>query len=106
MGHSLATFDTLPWTSGAHPLEQKKVAAGGLSLLQFEPGFSDPNLCERSHVLFVLQGTLQLELADETVAVGPGQAIWLEAGTSHRAVVSGGAPALVFAASDFERQTT
>ncbi len=100
MGYSAADFDQMPWTPGGHPLEQKKVANAGLSLLQFEPGFDDPNWCERSHVMFVLQGTLHLEFEGETVALEAGRALWIDAGTPHRASVRGGAPALVFIASD------
>lgn len=101
MNWSLAAFDEIPWATGAHPLEQKKVGPGGLALLQFEPGFSDPNWCPRSHVLFVVQGTLHLEFEGDTLELGPGQALWIEPGTPHRAAVRGGPAVVVFAASDF-----
>jgi quercetin dioxygenase-like cupin family protein len=103
MGFVHAEFDALAWCDGAHPLESKKVAPAGLTLLKFEPGFADPNWCARSHVLFVTQGVLNVELSDKNVAVSAGQAIWLPAGTRHRASVTEGQSALVFAASDLQR---
>ncbi len=103
MGYSTANFTDIPWAQGAHPLEQKKVADGGMTLLQFEPGFDDPNWCERSHALFVVQGTLHLEFESETVALEAGAGIWIDPGTPHRASVRRGAPAIVFAVSDLVR---
>jgi quercetin dioxygenase-like cupin family protein len=105
MAWSLAAFDTLPWTAGAHPLESKKVADNGLVLLRFEPGFSDPNWCERSHVLYVVAGTLSVELEATRVELGPGQALWLEPGTRHRAAVTRAEPVVALAVSDIARMT-
>jgi quercetin dioxygenase-like cupin family protein len=98
--HGLAAFSDIPWQSGNHPLERKKVASGGLSLLEFAPGFSDPDLCRRSHVFFVLEGTLSLELQAETVSVRAGSAFWLDRGTAHRAANRGDVPVVLFVASD------
>jgi len=98
--HVLAPFSDVPWQPGNHPLERKKVSDGGLTLLEFAPGFSDPNVCERSHVLFVLEGTLTLELRAETVAVQAGNAFWLDRGTEHRASNRGNVPVVLFVASD------
>jgi quercetin dioxygenase-like cupin family protein len=103
MTWSMAAFDRLEWTAGAHPLESKKVADNGLVLLRFEPGFSDPSWCERSHVLYVVQGTLSLELESERIEIGPGQAIWLEPGTRHRAAVARAEPVVLLAVSDIAR---
>lgn len=103
MAWSLAAFDELEWSAGVHPLESKKVAPNGLVLLRFEPGFSDPNWCERSHVLHVLQGTLSVELEEGRVEVGPGQALWLDPGTAHRAAVTRAEAVLVLAVSDIVR---
>jgi quercetin dioxygenase-like cupin family protein len=103
MTWSLAALDELEWTPGTHPLESKKVPANGLVLLRFDPGFSDPNWCERSHVLYVLQGTLRVELDATAVEICPGQALWLEPGTRHRASVTRAEPVLVLAVSDIVR---
>jgi quercetin dioxygenase-like cupin family protein len=103
MTWSLAPFDSLPWTAGAHPLESKKIADNGLVLLRFEPGFADPNWCERSHVLYVVQGTLSVELEHDRLELGPGQALWLEPGARHRAAVTRAQDAIVLAVNDIVR---
>jgi quercetin dioxygenase-like cupin family protein len=79
-------FAALPWQQGAHPLERKKtVAAGGATLLEFAPGFADPNWCENGHVGYVISGALGLEFADATERVEAGEAFVVEPGTKHRA---------------------
>lgn len=102
--HELVPFDAMAWAEGNHPLESKKVGGAGLTLLRFEPGFSDPTWCERSHVFFVTHGTLEIELQDARLRVAAGQALWLEAGTRHRASVAGGDAVVVFVASDVRVQ--
>lgn len=75
-----------------------------MAMLRFEPGFSDPNWCERSHVLFVTHGELAVELEEQTVTLGAGQALWLAPGTRHRVAVVGGQAALLLAVSDVQRR--
>lgn len=99
--------DALPWTQGGHPLERKKASAQRpMLLIEFAPGFIDPNLCLRSHVIYVLSGVLSLELADGSERgperFGAGQACWLDAGTTHRARNDGQVPVVAFIASDLE----
>jgi quercetin dioxygenase-like cupin family protein len=104
MGWVHAELDRLEWTPGNHPLEEKKVGAGGITLLRFAPGFSDPNWCERSHLLFVVEGTLCVDFRERRVEVSAGQALWLDGGTAHRASVPGAQAAIVLAASDLRRE--
>ncbi|MET0411937.1 MAG: cupin domain-containing protein, partial [Polyangiaceae bacterium] len=80
-----------------------KVADGGVTLLRFAPGFEDPSWCERSHLLFVIEGTLTVDLAERRVEVAAGQALWLDPGTRHRASVRHEQAAVVLAASDLAR---
>jgi quercetin dioxygenase-like cupin family protein len=81
-----APFPDMPWTPGGHPLEQKKAAAGAMTLLEFAPGFEDPNWCTSGHVLFVLEGEFALTLDGEQVAVGPGEACQVAPGERHKAI--------------------
>ncbi|HTM44150.1 MAG TPA: cupin domain-containing protein [Polyangiaceae bacterium] len=95
-------FVHMPWLQGAHPLEQKKPhPESGTTLLRFAPGFADPNWCERSHLFFVLEGCLGLELETETLTIDAGHACHVEAGTRHRAHNPEASDAVVFAISDF-----
>jgi quercetin dioxygenase-like cupin family protein len=92
----------LPFSpSPTHPLEAKKVVPGfGAALLRFAPGFSDPNWCERSHVLYVLEGALELELPDRVERMEAGDACWVDRGSSHRARNPGAHDTIVFIVSD------
>jgi quercetin dioxygenase-like cupin family protein len=95
-------FAELPWTqSPTHPLEMKKVQTGhSAALLQFAPGFEDPNACERSHVIYVLSGTLELTLDDRVERISAGEACWVDRGSRHRARNSGTVNTVVFIVSD------
>jgi len=68
-------FVSLDWTAGAHPLETKKLVEGQpVVLLEFAPGFEDPNWCERGHIIYVLDGVLDLVLDDRTERIAAGVA--------------------------------
>jgi quercetin dioxygenase-like cupin family protein len=100
-------FPSMPWHPGGHPLEKKKTqAALPVALLEFAPGFSDPNWCERAHVLFVLEGTLELELADGVTRLAAGECGSVDRGTRHRARNPGEEPCVLFVLSDVELAVT
>lgn len=96
-------FPDLAWTAGGHPLERKKLAADRpLALLEFAPGFADPNWCERSHVILVLSGALELELRTGTERLARGECCVIDRGTAHRARNPGSEPVVLFLASEVE----
>jgi quercetin dioxygenase-like cupin family protein len=100
VGFHRLDFDAMPWTPGTHPLERKKVAlANGAALIEFAPGFVDPQLCKRGHVIYVLRGCLGLELGAETQIVFPGNCCILDSGTPHRAFTHGEVPVALFIVS-------
>jgi mannose-6-phosphate isomerase-like protein (cupin superfamily) len=101
MGLTRIAFPSLPWQPGAHPLEKKKTAAARpVTLLEFAPGFADPNWCERAHVFLILAGTLELELRDGPARLATGECGIVDAGTPHRARNPGDVPCVLFAVSD------
>jgi quercetin dioxygenase-like cupin family protein len=103
VAYTNVAFPDLPWTAGNHPLEKKQQGAGRpLAMLEFAPGFSDPNWCERSHVILVLRGALELELRDGVRRVGTGEACVIDRGTAHRARNPGAEPVVAFIVSDAE----
>jgi len=94
-------FGSVDWTPGAHPLERKKIGREGLPILiEFRPGFSDPGVCTRGHILFVLSGALGLELTDRREVVRAGECCVIDAGTPHRAFTEGDQSVEIFIASD------
>ncbi|MFO7180926.1 MAG: cupin domain-containing protein [Pseudomonadota bacterium] len=95
-------FPSMHWEqSPTHPLEQKKAVEGRrVVLLRFAPGFEDPNRCLRSHVLYVVSGTLELVLDDRVERVAAGEACWIDRGSAHQARNPGTEDAIVFIVSD------
>jgi mannose-6-phosphate isomerase-like protein (cupin superfamily) len=95
-------FGEIDWAqSPTHPLEQKKVVPGrSAALLRFAPGFADPHPCERSHVLYVLEGVLELESDERVDRIAAGEACWIDPGSTHRARNPGREPTVVFIASE------
>ena len=93
-------FASLGWKAGAHPLERKKQIDGQPAvLLQFEPGFEDPNWCEHGHVIHVLTGTFELVTEGRTAKLDAGDACVVERGTRHRARNGGDVPVRLFVVS-------
>lgn len=101
--HVSIPFDALPWQAGGHPLERKKSdPRTPITLLEFAPGFADPNWCVRAHSGLVLSGTLRMEyggLAAEACDYGEGQGFHIELGTPHRASNPGAVPVRLFIVS-------
>ena len=97
-------FSAMPFAqSPTHPLEQKKASPGANAvLLRFAPGFADPNLCRRSHAIYVVEGELELELEDGVKRLERGDACWLEHGCAHRARNPGQEATVLFVVSDLE----
>lgn len=103
MAFTRAPFSSMPWEQGNHPLERKKSLTGrGVGLMQFAPGFADRNWCTRSHVLYVLEGELELEFDEGLVTLSAGQCGVLDQSTRHRARNPGEETAIVFVVSDIE----
>jgi quercetin dioxygenase-like cupin family protein len=94
-------FPALPWTAGGHPLERKKACSGRpIVMLEFAPGFADPNWCERAHLIFVISGVLEFELGAEVERFTAGQCCAIDAGTAHRARNGGSECVVAFVASE------
>ncbi len=96
MAYHHLPFAAAPWTSGADPLERKKLGVAGTTLIEFGPGFADPNWCERAHLAFVLSGTLRLEVDGRIEEIRAGDGFVTERGTRHRASNPGPTPVRLF----------
>ena len=96
-------FPELVWMPGGHPLERKKVSpTRPIGLLEFAPGFADPNWCERSHLIYVVSGRLSLEFTDGVQRFESGQSCLIDRGTRHRAQNDGEEAVIAFIASEIE----
>jgi mannose-6-phosphate isomerase-like protein (cupin superfamily) len=103
VGFTRIAFPSLSFVQGGHPLERKKTGPHpSVAILEFAPGFADPNWCTRAHVFHVLEGELTLELDDAREAIEAGSSCVIDAGTRHRASNEGVGRAVIFAVSDFQ----
>ena len=80
-------FDALPWETqlpGArfklHRKDSKQIR-----LVEFTSEFLEPHWCEKGHIGYVLEGTLELAFKDRRVTYEKGSGIWIEAGCAHKA---------------------
>jgi uncharacterized cupin superfamily protein len=106
MAFTRVPFGSMPWEQGSHRLEKKKSLAGrGIGLLEFAPGFTDPTGCERSHIMYVVEGMIDLEFDEGLVTLSAGQCGVLDRGTRHRAKNTGDEKAIVFVVSDVDVPT-
>ena len=106
MAFTRVPFGSMDWERGNHALEKKKTLLGrGVGLLEFAPGFADPNWCDRSHVLFVVEGMLELEFDEGMATLSAGQCGVLDKGTRHRAKNPTEEKAIVFVVSDIDLPT-
>lgn len=86
VGFARAGLDVQAWQPGAHPLERKLTwPERGLTVLELDAGFEDPNVCMNGHLIYVLEGTLELVLEGGVERLPAGEACTLDPGTGHRA---------------------
>jgi mannose-6-phosphate isomerase-like protein (cupin superfamily) len=103
MAFTRVPFGAMPWEAGSHPLEKKKTLQGrGIGLLEFAPGFGDRHWCERSHILYVVEGIIEIEFDEGFVTLSAGQCGVLDKGTRHKAKNSSDETAIVFVVSDID----
>jgi mannose-6-phosphate isomerase-like protein (cupin superfamily) len=91
-----APFPDMPWVQGGHPLEKKKAAGDALTLLEFAPGFEDPNWCGHGHVIYIVEGEFGLTLAGEQLRLTAGEACRVSPGERHKAINPGELPVRLF----------
>lgn len=84
-------FDDLPWQTIDPFARQKTIDKGDrvIRLLEFQPGFEEAEFCTKSHVGFVVSGSMHIQFADRIELFGKGDVIYIEAGEKdrHKAVV-------------------
>lgn len=82
-------FDSLPWESPLPGARFKAYREGAkqIRLLEFSSEFVEPVWCEKGHVGFVLEGTLEVDFNGRVVVYPQGSGISISAGsaTAHKA---------------------
>lgn len=81
----LVRFEDLPWEAPMPGLRFKAFVHGAqrLRLLEFAPGFEEPQWCTRGHAFHVLDGSFTLRLRDGEVRLKAGDVGFLPAGETH-----------------------
>jgi quercetin dioxygenase-like cupin family protein len=85
----MINFDSLQWQSPLPGMRFKAYREGArqLRLVEFSSEFVEPEWCEKGHVGYVLEGTLEVNFKGRIVAYSQGSGIFIPAGiaTAHKA---------------------
>ena len=86
-------FEAADWTDrGRARLKELSAHGRRVRLVEFLPGFSDPNWCLKGHAVYVLSGVLESEYADGFSSRRAGEAYVIPSGARHRSRNLGAEP--------------
>ena len=76
-------FDALPWESPIPGARFKVYREGGkqIRLVEFTEAFVEPHWCEKGHIGYVLEGTLEVNYKGRRVRYPAGSGIFISEGT-------------------------
>jgi hypothetical protein len=82
----LLRFAGLPWNDIAPGAREKafQFPVFTVRLLELSPGFEETQWCRRQHLGFVLQGSLEIEFVNRSVAYQQGDGLVIPGGESGR----------------------
>jgi hypothetical protein len=82
-----------PGESGHAIWRTRQFGAIRVRMVEYSPGYLADHWCEKGHILLVLEGALETELADgRVVTLKPGESYQVaDGGMAHRSRTSGGA---------------
>jgi ribosomal-protein-alanine N-acetyltransferase len=93
IGQCAISFAAMAWQEPVPYCRTKECVRGGrrIRLVEFQKGFEEYGWCEKGHVGFIVEGSLDIEFPEKTVQVKAGDGVWIPAGheTRHRAHVVG-----------------
>ncbi len=80
-----ADFGTAAWVErGDARLKEMSAHGKRVRLVEFRPGFDDPNWCSKGHVVFVLEGAVESRYEDGVTPRRAGEAYIIPPGIPHR----------------------
>ena len=85
--------ETHPGLAGEARWRTRRFGSARVRMVEYSPGYRADHVCERGHILLVLQGELSTELGDGSlVRLGPGMSYQVADGaSSHRSWTEQGA---------------
>jgi quercetin dioxygenase-like cupin family protein len=86
MNTSLLPFRSLPWTSPATGVREKRIERNGqvLRLVEFSHGFIEKDWCTKRHIGYVVEGAFTLDMNGAAIRFEKGDGIWIEEGEAQR----------------------
>ncbi len=103
MNHEIERFSETDWQQVSEHARQKLIDNGEkrVRLLKLAPGFQELDWCRRGHTGYVIDGSLEIEFADDkpNQTFSTGDAILVSQGEAHKARTGGGS-ALLFLVDD------
>lgn len=78
-------FDSLPWEAPLEGLRFKAISHSDrrLRIVEYTEDM-EPHWCERGHVGSILEGTFEIEFANETLVFESGDGVFIPGGNRHR----------------------
>lgn len=78
-------FEAAAWVErGSARLKEMSAHGKRVRLVEFLPGFDDPNWCAKGHVVFVLEGAVESRYQDGVTPRHAGEAYIIPPGIPHR----------------------
>lgn len=94
-------LEAADWTDrGRARLKELTAHGRRVRLVEFLPGFSDPNWCLKGHAVYVLSGVLESEYADGFSSRRAGEAYVVPSGVKHRSRNLGTVPVRLLIVDD------
>ncbi len=90
MDNRLLEFKKLEWMNGPFEGIYLKVFEQNqqmIRLVKFNPGFIEPDWCQKSHVGFVLEGSFDLEFPDKTIQYKAGDGLFIDTSENHEHII-------------------
>lgn len=88
MSPFVTSWNSIPFQRKESGIKEKAVEleTHAMRLVEFPPGWREPETCRRGHLGYVMTGTMELRIGGNNVRLKPGDAIAIPEGTSHIAV--------------------
>jgi hypothetical protein len=84
-------FSDLDWQQEEHlRFKERRLGSHKIRLIEYSSGFQQENWCKRAHTGYVLEGSIKIEFAGESVQYVKGDGIFIRSGDEdrHRAHVA------------------
>ena len=84
--HHKIDFNSIPWQTLAHGVRQKVHRQNGkqVRLVEFTDEFMETDWCTKGHIVYILEGQLEVNFNGNTVMFSKGDGLFIPAGEKDR----------------------